>query len=316
MKFTELGKKLNSGEIKSAYFITGDDPFIVRSALKTFSSLAGQMRELNFVEFPAQSTPSQLTASLGTPPMLADYRITVLNGYNGDLTWLKNYLDNPVPGAILLLVGNLTANFNPFLSRIEVVDCNRLDAKYLALWISKKAAALGSSIDQQAATLLAEYCNRDMNRITSELNKLVDYALGRTITVSDVKIMVTPDLEIKIFALGEAIASKDAVNTVSVLETLLAEGNAPSMLIGTLFNHFRRLLFVSMNPTSDTLVSDLKVKSEYAIKMALKQAKAFSPKRLKSIFDKLCNLDADVKAGRMLDKNGLVTFVCETVLVA
>ena len=82
-----------------------------------------------------------------------------------------------------------------------------------------------------------------------------------------------------------------------------------------LFNHFRRLLFVSLNPSSDTLASDLKVK-EYAVKMAVKQAKAFTPRRLKAVFDNLNALDCDVKAGRMIDKTALITFVCETVLIA
>ena len=85
-------------------------------------------------------------------------------------------------------------------------------------------------------------------------------------------------------------------------------------LISMLFSHFRRLLFVSLNPSSDTLASDLKVK-EYAVKMAVRQAARFTPRRLKAIFDRLNEIDAAVKSGLCVDKNALVTFVCETVAV-
>ncbi len=316
MKFVELGRHLSAGQLKSAYFVTGDDPFIVHSAIKLFTSLVGQMRELNYIEYSVGASASQIIASLGTPPMLADYRITRVDGYVGELGWLKNYLDNPVDSSVLIFTGNITPNFTSLIPRIEIVDCNRLDGAYLTTWIQKKTISFGHSIESAAASLLAEYCNRDMSRITGELNKLVDYAGEQTIVVDDVKKMVSPDIEVKVFALGEEIATKNANKAIVILEALLGENNSPTMLLGILFNHFRRLLFVSMNPNSDTLASDLKVKSEYAVKMALKQAKSFSPRRLKAIFDKLCVLDADVKAGKILDRNALISFVCETILVA
>lgn len=315
MEFVELGRHIAGKNLKSVYFVTGDDPFIVRSALSMFASLTGSMKELNYTVFRSDANKAQMVASLSTPPMLADYRVTVIEGYLGELDWLSGYLSSADKSSVLVFTGELTANFTPFISQIEVVDCNKLDSNFLANWIVKKASSLGAVFQPDAAILLSEYCNRDMNRISGELNKLVDYSMGSSVTPEVVKALVAPDLEFKVYELGETIATKNAEKAVKITETLLAENNSPISLLSMLFNHFRRLLFVSLNPTSDTLSSDLKVK-EFAVKMAIKQAKAFSPRRLKAVVDKLNALDADVKGGRMIDKTALISFVCETVLIA
>lgn len=314
MKFIELGKHLAARELKSAYFVTGDDPFIVRSALSLFSSLVSGFKELNYTTFAAGATHAEIVPALGTPPMLAEYRIVCVEGFTGDTQWLKRYLTEPCPTTVLIFTGALTPNFTALLAHIEVVDCNRLDERYLSSWIVKKAATMRTVVEPTAAALLAQYCNRDMNRVMGELNKLVDYAAGQTVTTDTVKELVSPDLEFKIFELAEAIATKNADRAIVMTDKLLSENNAPISLLSMLFNHFRRLLMVSLNPESTTLVSDLKVK-EYAVKVAIRQAKAFSPRRLKAIFDKLCEADAAIKGGRIVDRNALHTFVCETVLI-
>ena len=188
-----------------------------------------------------------------------------------------------------------------------------MEKSYLEGWVVRKAASQKISVSQKAASLLVEYCNRDMNSVYNELVKLMDYAEG-AIDESDVKELVSPQIEYKVFELSEAIAEKNADKAVELVNLMLAENNSSVSLMGMLFNHFRRLLFVSLNPKSDTLSSDLKVK-EYAVKVALRQAAKFSPRRLKAVFDRLNSLDAGVKAGKISDKNALMEFVCETVTV-
>ena len=169
-------------------------------------------------------------------------------------------------------------------------------------------------IERDAAEMLVEYCNRDMNLISNELRKLTDYADGDVIDIKTVVTMVTPEPDIKVYELSEALANKNKDKAIRLTEALIAGNNSAVSLIAMLFSHFRRLLFVSLNPTSDTLASDLKVK-EYAVKMAMKQAARFTPRRLKAIFDRLNEMDSAVKSGLCADKVALVTFVCETVMM-
>lgn len=298
---------------KSCYILTGDDSFVVKSAVNMFSVFTGEFRDLNFTSFNKDASISEVIAALLTPPMFSEYRVVCVNDYTGDLKQIKEYLKNPSSTSVLLFTGALTPNFNGIIPLCEIVDCNRLEKSYLEGWVVRKAASQKISVSQKAASLLVEYCNRDMNSVYNELVKLMDYAEG-AIDESDVKELVSPQIEYKVFELSEAIAEKNADKAVELVNLMLAENNSSVSLMGMLFNHFRRLLFVSLNPKSDTLSSDLKVK-EYAVKVALRQAAKFSPRRLKAVFDRLNSLDAGVKAGKISDKNALVEFVCETVTV-
>ena len=296
---------------ESCYILTGDDSFVVKSAVNMFSVFSGEFRDLNFTFFGKDASISEVIAALLTPPMFSEYRVVCVNDYTGDLKQIKEYLKNPSSTSVLLFTGALTPNFNGIIPLCEIVDCNRLEKSYLEGWVVRKAASQKISVSQKAASLLVEYCNRDMNSVYNELVKLMDYAEG-AIDESDVKELVSPQIEYKVFELSEAIAEKNADKAVELVNIMLAENNSAVSLMGMLFNHFRRLLFVSLNPKSDTLSSDLKVK-EYAVKVALRQAAKFSPRRLKAVFDRLNSLDAGVKAGKISDKNALVEFVCETV---
>lgn len=313
MKFTELKKNLMTAPPESCYILTGDDSFVVKSAVNMFSVFSGEFRDLNFTFFGKDASISEVIAALLTPPMFSEYRVVCVNDYTGDLKQIKEYLKNPSSTSVLLFTGALTPNFNGIIPLCEIVDCNRLEKSYLEGWVVRKAASQKISVSQKAASLLVEYCNRDMNSVYNELVKLMDYAEG-AIDESDVKELVSPQIEYKVFELSEAIAEKNADKAVELVNLMLAENNSSVSLMGMLFNHFRRLLFVSLNPKSDTLSSDLKVK-EYAVKVALRQAAKFSPRRLKAVFDRLNSLDAGVKAGKISDKNALVEFVCETVTV-
>ncbi len=313
MKFTELKKNLMTAPPKSCYILTGDDSFVVKSAVNMFSVFSGEFRDLNFTYFNKDASISEVIAALLTPPMFSEYRVVCVNDYTGDLKQIKEYLKNPSSTSVLLFTGALTPNFNGIIPLCEIVDCNRLEKSYLEGWVVRKAASQKISVSQKAASLLVEYCNRDMNSVYNELVKLMDYAEG-AIDESDVKELVSPQIEYKVFELSEAIAEKNADKAVELVNLMLAENNSSVSLMGMLFNHFRRLLFVSLNPKSDTLSSDLKVK-EYAVKVALRQAAKFSPRRLKAVFDRLNSLDAGVKAGKISDKNALMEFVCETVTV-
>lgn len=313
MKFTELKKNLMTAPPESCYILTGDDSFVVKSAVNMFSVFSGEFRDLNFTFFGKDASISEVIAALLTPPMFSEYRVVCVNDYTGDLKQIKEYLKNPSSTSVLLFTGALTPNFNGIIPLCEIVDCNRLEKSYLERWVVRKAASQKISVSQKAASLLVEYCNRDMNSVYNELVKLMDYAEG-AIDESDVKELVSPQIEYKVFELSEAIAEKNADKAVELVNLMLAENNSSVSLMGMLFNHFRRLLFVSLNPKSDTLSSDLKVK-EYAVKVALRQAAKFSPRRLKAVFDRLNSLDAGVKAGKISDKNALMEFVCETVTV-
>ncbi len=313
MKFLELKKHVLSGSLDPAYLISGDDAFIVKSAVGFFRTVTGGFADLNYTAFQSGASSVDVVNALNSSPMLAERRVVNVVDFSGDVEPIKKYLDSPCPTSVLLFTGALGAGVNAIAKRLTSVDCNRLDVGYLSGWITKKAASEGESVTPAAAKLLAEYCNRDMNRISGELAKLVCYSNGEGITEKTVEELVSPDEEYKIYELSEAVATKNAEKAMGILNKLFAEGREPVAITGMLFKHFRRLLFASINSTSPTLAVDLQVK-EYAAKMAVKQAAAYTPRRLLAIVNALGELDYSMKTSAGASKSSLVAFVCGTLM--
>lgn len=313
MKFAELKKHLSTDKLKPCYYINGDDAFVVKKAEEMFLSLTGNFRDLNYSSFDNSSTPSEIISALNSLPMLADFRVVMICDYTHNLDFIKKYLTSPSPSTVLIFAGKMSDNFNSISKLVEIVDCNKFDLPFLRSWVSRRFEVAKVKILPVAVERLIEYCNRDMSRIENEIEKLVAYSLGKEeITAQVIDEMVAPEFEFKVFELSEAIAVGNREKALEIADNLLGTATSPIMLLGMLFKHFRRLLFVALNPQSDTLASDLGVK-EYSIKVSVKQASKFTVKRLKLIFDKLCEIDSLVKSGKMVDKTALLCFMCDTL---
>ena len=73
-------------------------------------------------------------------------------------------------------------------------------------------------------------------------------------------------------------------------------------------------VYVSVSNASESEIADaLKVK-EFAVTMAKRQARAFSAKRLKTVVDKLAELDSAFKSGKIEQNTAVWNGVYEVLL--
>ena len=314
MKFLELKNHLSQGKFFPCYLVSGDDAFVMKKAEQMFVALCGGLSQLNFTRFGDKTQQSEIITALNSMPMMADYRVVVVENYTTKLDEIKEYLKNPSPTSILVFVGQLTNNFSAIAKMAETVDCSRLDASYLINWAGSKITKAGCPTTKDAMSKLVDYCNRDMNRINGETDKLIAYAYGKAVTEDTIERLVSPDLEFKVYELSDAIANKNSDKAVKLVEKMLEDNGAQIRVFSLIYNHFRKLLHISLAGDESTLATDLKAQ-EFAIKMAKKQAAKFSPKRLKTIVDKLDDIDFTLKSNSSQAKTVLTAFVCETVLI-
>lgn len=314
MKFLELKNHLMQKKLLPCYLVSGDDAFVMKKAEQMFVALCGGFSQLNFSRFNGQSSMGEIISALNSMPMLADYRVIVVENYTAKLDEIKAYLSNPCPTSVLVFVGAITNNFSSIVKMVETVDCSRLDAQYLINWAGAKITKAGCPTTKEAMAKLVDYCNRDMNRINGETDKIIAYSCGKAVSEDTIERLVSPDLEFKVYELADAIAYKNADKAVKLVEKMLEENGAQIRVFSLIYNHFRKLLHISLNPDDPSLTTDLK-SQEWSIKMAKKQVVKFSVKRLKSIVDKLDDIDLTLKSNSSYAKTVLTAFVCETVLI-
>lgn len=303
--FSDLKKHLQTGNSEPAYFVTGEDAFLLQSALNMFRALAEPMPDFNLNELNSPESSAVITEACESLPLGADKRVVIVRGCKADMSGVLKYLENPCPSTVLVFVSEKPEkNFAQIMSKLTVVDCSKLDKRTVLKWIAQNTAKFGSSITESAAALLIEYCAGDMSRISAELSKLCSYRYGGVIGEEDVAALTAPTLDFKIFALSETVASKQPRKAALVLKNLTESGASPVMLLGMLYAHFRRLLYVSITPPYERMAADLGVK-DYAVKKAKEQSARFTPAKLKKICDSLQEADYDIKSGKITDKTAL-----------
>jgi DNA polymerase-3 subunit delta len=111
--------------------------------------------------------------------------------------------------------------------------------------ISDRASALGLSFEPEAMELFMALAGERTQQIMGELEKL-DLYLGpdrRRVSVQDVRIMVPLSRAGVIFELGNALGRRDARRALSLLDSLLAQGeNAIGLLLAAIIPKMRNLV--------------------------------------------------------------------------
>jgi DNA polymerase III subunit delta len=182
-----------------AYYIYGDDEYQKNDAVKQLLAAAVDpaTRDFNLdtrrgVDLDVES----LGSLLGTPPMMAERRVTVIR----DVGLLKKdaraaldrYLKNPSHDTTVILVAAAGAKTDKALQASTTpMEFNPLDGSRVSRWIVHHATSeLGSEITDSAAELLHEAVGSDLYQLASELDKLASYTNGACITEDAVSAVV------------------------------------------------------------------------------------------------------------------------------
>ena len=313
MKFIELKRHLKSGLFKPCYIITGEDAGVRSFAHKLFVNLVTSFPELNINYFSEKTTAQEVADTCQSLPFMSDIRLVLVSDYNGETSKIESYLDNPSPSTILVFENESMPNSFKRIAQVsEIIDCGRQDEKFLFDYVARIAQINGAKITLNATKLLIEYTNRYVFRINGEIQKLASEM--ELIDEQAIREKVSPDLEVATFALTNALASRDKIKTLSVLDKMIADGYNTASAIGMLYTNYRKLFYIAINKDSDTLSTDLGVK-EYSLKHLFPQLKQYTVVQLKKICDIIAFADYGIKSGQIADKNALQTCVLEILNV-
>jgi DNA polymerase III subunit delta len=100
----------------------------------------------------------------------------------------------------------------------------------------------GIRMDREALDLLVEALASDIARIAVEIEKLALFAGNRSIGVDDIAALVPDARSATIFALVNALGSRDRIHSLEVLDTLVKEGEYLPLVLAFLSTQFRMAL--------------------------------------------------------------------------
>ncbi len=322
IKFEDLKNSLKKS-IGPIYVLSGIDEYLISSAYKMIVKLAGiEIQDLNLIKFGEGVIDcDDVVRACDTMPVFSDRKLVYLDLRLSRKTELKNvkqlndYLASPNKMTTLVIsLGSNEDDFGIDKKLIEVVDCNRLDIKFVEAKIDSVLRSKEKIITPSAKKLLIEHCLGDMANIIVEIDKLVAFVGSRgTIENKDIEEIVTRSMEYQVFELTDALAKKNSVKVYSILADMKAKKDEYKMLPALIFAHFRRLFHVSLSSSTNAELAKLLGVKEFAIKMAQSQAKLFSKASLKKINTLCSDLDFDLKQSNISLEN-TVDLIVLTIL--
>ena len=226
-----------SGPLRPGYVLVGDEAFLqdrCRSAvLKGF--VPADLRDFCLSEFDLAGTSIfEVLDRAQTPSLMAPFQVIFVRGVKqlytrgakkDEFAALDRYFRSPNPQALLIFVADfvripsdarrmelddknrferLTETLGDHCGMVELARVNEEDAMR---WSVTTAQQAGVRVDPDAARELVDALGADMMLISSELEKLLLYTLGRgRITLGDVETMVLAAKQRSLYELTDAIS--------------------------------------------------------------------------------------------------------------
>ncbi len=181
-------------------------------------------------------------------------------------------------------------------------------------WIKKQAQKNSGQIDNLAANKLIVYTGQDLWQLNSELQKLISYKKGKLITHQDVDKMIKAKTDVNIFKTLDALAGRDKRNALALFHKHLEQGENEIYILSMLVYQIRVLLRLKDLMDKGTPFYELAKITKlhpYVVKKNSGQLKNFSMEQLKSIYNRLLDLDLQIKTGRIDGLTGLDLLINE-----
>jgi DNA polymerase-3 subunit delta len=145
-----------------------------------------------------------------------------------------------------------------------LVNCKKIWDDKVPNWISGYVKSKNASIDQMTAQLLSDYIGNNLERLSSEIDKvLLNLDTPAKINADAVQKYIGISKDYNVFELQKALAVKDNVKAQRIVQYFAANprSNPVIPVIALLFGFFCKLIIVQNSPTKSKqdLAGELKI---------------------------------------------------------
>ncbi|ETX05399.1 MAG: hypothetical protein ETSY2_23170 [Candidatus Entotheonella gemina] len=245
-------RRLEQHQIDTLYVLFGEEAYLHQEYLAILSQrlLEGAPRDFNFDVLQADSDGLAEALSLArTLPMMAACRVVVLQGIHqlrkADVRQLEQYAEAPSESTALICTST-----DPEIKKVPrilqqnavTIACKRLSGDQLHDWVVRTATRQQVRMSEAAVEAFLQDQDNDLFLLSRELDKLCTYAGPEgDIEPADVHAVCYASRQQSIFALSDALGSRQIPRAFHVLEQLLQQGEAPLLVFSMIVRHLRLL---------------------------------------------------------------------------
>lgn len=279
-QYLDILRDIRSGNFKPVYFLMGEESYFIDLITDAIIKHALTDDERDFNQTIMYGTD---VANYGVVvnaakryPMMANRQLVVVKEAQQipNIELLSFYLKQPLESTVLVINHKHgTVKGKKILSEIEQVgvlyESKKLYENQLPTFINNYVADSGRTIELKALQMLADYIGSDLNRLTSELDKLrISMGEGKKrITPDDIERNIGVSKDFNNFELLNAIVTRNVFKANQIVNYFERnpKNNPMIVTISVLFGFFANLLVAYFAPdkSEQGLMQELKLRSTF-----------------------------------------------------
>lgn len=321
-----LNQDIKDGSFKKVYLLFGEEAFLKMSYKNRLKDAVTAGDTMNFNHYEGKGMDiNEIIGIADTMPFFAERRLVLIE----DSGWFKGgaggeemsaYMEHIPDTTCLVFVETEVDKRSKLFKAVKkygyAAELGRQDASQLGRWAAGILSKNGKKITGRTMEFFLSKTGDDMENISSELEKLISYTLGRdVITEEDVEAICTTQVSNKIFDMITAIANRQTRKAMDLYEDLLTLKEPPMRILFLIARQFNQILQVKelmgQGMDKSTIASRLKLQPFVVGKIML-QAKTFSREQILSYVNLCVDAEESVKTGRLTDRLAVELLIAKT----
>ncbi len=309
-----LNQDIKTGEFKRFYLLFGEEEFLKQSYKKRLREAIAGDDTMNYNYFEGKGLDVRELISLAnTMPFFSEKRLILVEDsgfFKAASDELAEAMADIPDTTCMVFVESAVDKRNRLYKKVKelgyAAELKKQDASQLARWAAGILARNGRKITAATMELFLEKTGDDMETISSELEKLISYTMGReVVTAEDVEAVTTVQVTNKIFEMVNAIVKGKTGTAMDLYEDLLTLKEPPMRILFLIARQFNQLFLakelVDSGADRSAIASKLKVPPFVAGKL-MPQARSFTREQIAGCVEACVEAEEAVKTGRLGDR--------------
>lgn len=311
--FDAIMRDLKSGAFSPLYLLMGEESYYIDQISDYIQAHALTSEQQAFdqtVVFGADVNAAQIADLAMQYPMMSPRKVIIVKEAQDlhSFERLERYAEKPQEKTILVICykNGVLKGKSKLLSAVErngvLFESKKLRDWQLAGYVRAYLAKQKIDIDDKSASMIADHIGADLNRLTSELDKL-GIALpedDRRVTPEVVEKNIGVSKDFNAFELRSAIVNRDIFKANQIIKYFDNNPKAGTLyaLLPLLFNYFQNLMLTYYAPdrnNQQALADFLELRNVWGVKDYMAGARNYSGKKVLQVLEKIRETDAKSK---------------------
>ena len=295
------------------YYLMGEESFYIDKISDYIAEnvLTPEERDFNMtVMYGTDVTGKDVVEVARRYPMMSEHQVVIVKEAQKlkGLEPLEKYVEKPLASTILVFchkygVADRRKKVYSEMAKVGVVfESKKLRDRDLIPFIGKYLQARGTSIDPKSEQIIADSIGPDLNRLTSELDKVLIAlpADDKRVTPEVVERQIGVSKDFNTFELRDAIVNRNVYKANQIANYFDINPKAGSFyqILPLLFNYFQNLIIAFYCPqrgSQEAVAKWLDLKSPWAAKDYMTGMRNYSGMKVMQIISKIRETDAKSK---------------------